>query len=187
MKLDHPVLVDYLRHAYSAEKAASYAYIGHAGSLRDPEEIAIVRQIEQDEWDHRRHVLAIMQQYDIPISRFYELLFGVIGRIVGLSCYVLGRFMPELDSEMRLVWRLVLRESGVPVDAEQGSADGSVIGYEVGTDLMKIRLEVPDELKAGILDVLLVAILVIREPLSIVVLGEIVQVGEERGSKRASC
>jgi hypothetical protein len=40
-----------------------------------------------------------------------------------------------------------------------------------------------DELEAGVPDVLLVAVLVIREPLSIVVLGEVVQEGEEGRSE----
>ena len=94
MSLDHPALVDSLRKAYSAEKAASFAYIGHAGSLRDPEEKEAVRRIEQDEWDHRDSVLAIMRQYDIPVSRWYEAKYHVIGKVIGLSCYVIGRFMP---------------------------------------------------------------------------------------------
>jgi hypothetical protein len=33
-------LVDSLRKAYSAEKAASFADIGHAGSLKDSEEVS---------------------------------------------------------------------------------------------------------------------------------------------------
>ena len=63
MEIDHPHLFDSRRKAYSAEKAASFAYIGHAGSLKSPEEKERVRQIEQDEWDHRRNILKIMQQY----------------------------------------------------------------------------------------------------------------------------
>ena len=94
MEIDHPHLIDSLRKAYSAEKAASFAYIGHAGSLKSPEEKECVRQIEQDEWDHRRNVLKIMQQYDIPVSKYYEVKYHIIGKIIGYSCYVIGRFMP---------------------------------------------------------------------------------------------
>lgn len=92
--LDHPALVKSLRQAYSAEKAASLAYIGHAASLKDPVEKAAVRQIEQDEWDHRANVLKIMQQYHIPVSTFYEIKYTIIGRIIGVACHVIGRFMP---------------------------------------------------------------------------------------------
>jgi len=94
MKLKHPALVELLQRAYSAEKAAAFAYIGHARSLKLPAAKIAVKQIENDEWDHRRNVLAIMRQYDIPISRFYEIKFNVIGRVISASCYVIGWFMP---------------------------------------------------------------------------------------------
>lgn len=94
MPLDHPQLVDLLRMAYSAEKAAAFAYIGHAKSVKDPEQKAAIKQIEDDEWSHRRGVLAIMQQYDIPISKWYEFKFHVIGRFISACCYVIGWFMP---------------------------------------------------------------------------------------------
>jgi len=94
MKLNHPALVESLQRAYSAERAASFAYIGHAGSLRDPVAKAAVKQIENDEWDHRRHVLAIMQQYDIPVSRGFEIRYYFIGKLISASCYVIGWFMP---------------------------------------------------------------------------------------------
>jgi len=94
MKINHPTLTDSLRKAYSAERAASFAYIGHAESLRDPQEKALVKQIEQDEWDHRRNVLKIMRQHDIPVSRYYEFKFYVIGKVIGFSCHIIGRFMP---------------------------------------------------------------------------------------------
>lgn len=45
MKLNHPKLVELLQRAYSAERAASFAYVGHAGSLRDPSAKAAVKQI----------------------------------------------------------------------------------------------------------------------------------------------
>lgn len=93
-ELKHHELVSSLKKAYSAERAASYAYIGHAGSLKDPEEIDAVRRIEQDEWDHRRHVGEIMAHYGIRPSRWQEWKYAVIGRIIGLSCHVIGRFMP---------------------------------------------------------------------------------------------
>ena len=94
VKLKHPALVELLQRAYSAEKAAAFAYIGHAASLKNPAAKAAVKQIEDDEWGHRRNVLAIMQRYDIPVSRFYEIKFHVIGRVISASCHVIGWFMP---------------------------------------------------------------------------------------------
>ncbi|MFN0128016.1 MAG: ferritin-like domain-containing protein [Verrucomicrobiales bacterium] len=92
--LDHPKLVQLLQKAHSAEKAAAFAYIGHAGSVKDPAEKAAIRQIEVDEWNHRREVLAIMRRYDVPVSKFYEFRFHLIGRVIAGSCYVIGWFMP---------------------------------------------------------------------------------------------
>ncbi len=94
MALHHPALEKSLQRAYSAEKAASLAYIGHAASLKDPAEKAAVRQIEQDEWDHRANVLKIMRKYHIPISKYYEFKYHLIGKVIGLACHVIGRFMP---------------------------------------------------------------------------------------------
>ncbi len=92
--LGHPGLERSLQLAYSAERAAAYAYIGHGASLKDGDEIAEIRQIEQDEWDDRENVLRIMMRHGVPVSRWLEFKYGVIGRIIGLSCHVIGRFMP---------------------------------------------------------------------------------------------
>ncbi len=92
--LAHRPLVRSLQRAYSAERAASLAYIGHAASLRDPAAKARIKAIEQDEWDHRRHVLGILQHYGIPVSRRFEIQYYWIGQVIAASCHVIGWFMP---------------------------------------------------------------------------------------------
>ena len=94
MTLNHPALVDLLKKAYSAEKAAAFAYQGHANSVKNKLEKSAIHQIELDEWNHRVEVLEIMNQYNIPVSKWYELRFYLIGKIISASCYVIGRFMP---------------------------------------------------------------------------------------------
>jgi len=94
MKLAHKELIDLLKKAYSAEKAAAFAYQGHAGSVKDKAEKIAIKQIEDDEWNHRKEVLHIMQQYNIPVSKYYEFRFHVIGKVISGSCYVIGWFMP---------------------------------------------------------------------------------------------
>ncbi len=94
MKINHPELIKLLKQAYSAERAAAFAYVGHAGAVKNKEEKKAIRQIESDEWGHREEVLKIMQQYEIPVSRFYEIRFYVIGKMISSSCYVIGWFMP---------------------------------------------------------------------------------------------
>lgn len=49
-------LVRLLQLAYSGEKAAALAYQGHATSVKDPAEAAMIRKIENDEWIHRENV-----------------------------------------------------------------------------------------------------------------------------------
>ena len=94
MILEHPELIDLLQRAYSAEKAAAFAYQGHAGSVKNADEKKAIKQIEIDEWNHRQEVLKIMNQYNIPISKYYEIRFHIIGKIISGSCYIIGWFMP---------------------------------------------------------------------------------------------
>lgn len=92
--LNHEKLVDLLKKAYSAEKAAAFAYQGHASSVKDQAEKREIKQIELDEWNHRKEVLHIMQQYNIPVSRYYEFRFHIIGKVISFSCHIIGWFMP---------------------------------------------------------------------------------------------
>jgi rubrerythrin len=94
MQLQHPQLIDLLKKAYSAEKAASFAYQGHAAAVKNPVEKVAIRQIELDEWNHRREVLQLMKQYDVQPSRYYEIRFHIVGKIISFSCHVIGWFMP---------------------------------------------------------------------------------------------
>ena len=93
-KLQHRLLIKSLQKAYSAEKAAAFAYQGHAAAVKNAGEKKAIRQIEIDEWNHRREVLHIMQQYNIPVSGYYEFRFYVVGKMISLSCHVIGWFMP---------------------------------------------------------------------------------------------
>lgn len=90
----HKALVDLLQQAYSAEKAAAFAYQGHAGSVKRAEEKAAIHRIEVDEWGHRHEVLTLMRRYDIPVSKWYEFRFHVIGKVISGACRVIGWFMP---------------------------------------------------------------------------------------------
>jgi hypothetical protein len=94
VKLDHKILIDLLQKAYSAEKAAAFAYQGHAGSVKDKIQKTAIRQIELDEWNHRKEVLSIMQMYQIPVSKWYEIRFHILGKMISFSCYLIGWFMP---------------------------------------------------------------------------------------------
>ena len=94
MKLVHPALVRLLQKAYSAERAAAFAYVGHAASLGNPVAKAAVKQIEDDEWKHRDNLRGLMQRHGVPVSRWAEVKYWLIGRCISASCHVIGRFMP---------------------------------------------------------------------------------------------
>jgi len=94
MLLENSVLVNLLKKAYSGEKAAAFAYQGHAGSVRNVDEKKAIKQIEIDEWNHRAEVLNIMNKYQVPISTWYEVKNYCIGKTISLSCYLIGWFMP---------------------------------------------------------------------------------------------
>jgi len=94
MLLNDAVLADLLKQAYSAEKAAAFAYQGHAGAVRDKDEKTAIRQIETDEWNHRAEVLKLMNLYQVPVSKWYEIKYHIIGRTISASCYIIGWFMP---------------------------------------------------------------------------------------------
>lgn len=94
MELQHTDLINLIQRAYSGEKAAAFAYQGHAGSVKNKEEKDRIHQIEVDEWNHRAEVYKLMQQYGIPVSKYYEAKLHLVGKIISGSCYVIGWFMP---------------------------------------------------------------------------------------------
>jgi hypothetical protein len=83
-----------VRLAYSAEKAAAYAYRGHARSVRDHDEQVAVRNIEIDEWQHRENLARFMAKLGIRPSRWLELKYHVIGKLISISCHLIGHFLP---------------------------------------------------------------------------------------------
>lgn len=131
-RLEHPALIRLLQRAYSAERAASFAYIGHAASLRDPVAKARIKEIENDEWDHRRHVLAIMHEHGVPVSRWFEVQYYFIGKLIGASCHAIGWFMPyffagKLESGNVCEYFVMMRYF-----RELGIREHDVILYEMG-------------------------------------------------------
>jgi demethoxyubiquinone hydroxylase (CLK1/Coq7/Cat5 family) len=119
-------LVKLARLAYSAERAAAYAYRGHAASVRDAFEKADLRKIEDEEWLHRAHLGRILETLGAGPSLWLEFKYACIGRAIGASCRVLGWFMPmyfagrlESGNVMEYVHMEILaREQGLEVELE---------------------------------------------------------------------
>lgn len=87
-------LIAILQLAYSGELAAGYAYRGHWRSLTDPEERARVKQIEDEEWHHRKLVGEILSGLGAGPKRIRELRATIVGRTLGFLCHVSGWFAP---------------------------------------------------------------------------------------------
>ena len=87
-------LIHQLQCAYSGELAAGYAYRGHWHSLREPQQRERVRQIEAEEWHHRRLVGGLLEQLGARPRRMREVVFWCIGKFIAGFCHVGGWFLP---------------------------------------------------------------------------------------------
>ncbi|HLG42562.1 MAG TPA: ferritin-like domain-containing protein [Planctomycetota bacterium] len=87
-------LIELLRSAYSGELAAALAYRGHARSLADVGERERVRQIEKDEWHHRRIAGQMLHDLGEAPRPAREWQAGILGRSLGALCRVAGWFLP---------------------------------------------------------------------------------------------
>jgi rubrerythrin len=87
-------LVALLQLAYSGERAAAYAYRGHWHSVSDPAEKDRIKQIEAEEWDHRRLVGEMLQSFGAGPNKWRELRATLIGRVLGIGCHMIGWFAP---------------------------------------------------------------------------------------------
>ena len=94
-KDDHRLhLIHVLHMAYSGEKAAAYAYNAHWKSLKNPDQRAAIKQIEDEEWEHRRIVGQMLEFLTDKPQPWRELMMATIGRTVGCACFLIGWFLP---------------------------------------------------------------------------------------------
>src|SRR3982751_6082174 len=87
-------LVKILRLAYSGELAAAYAYRGHWRSVSDELTRTRIREIENEEWHHRRLVGEMLAQLGRKPGRIREVRAFLIGRTLGALCHVTGWLAP---------------------------------------------------------------------------------------------
>jgi rubrerythrin len=80
--------------AYSGERAAGYAYRGHWHSVRDSEERARIKQIEDEEWHHRKLVGEMLESLGAGPNKIREIRATLVGRVLGLMCHFSGWFAP---------------------------------------------------------------------------------------------
>ena len=87
-------LVRVLRHAHAGELAAGHAYRGHAASVSDPAEKARIRQIEEEEWVHRRQVGEMLASLGEGPEPAQERKLLIIGKTIALLCRIGGWYVP---------------------------------------------------------------------------------------------
>ena len=123
-----------LQAAYSGERAAAYAYRGHWKSVRDAAERARIKRIEGEEWQHRDEVGEMLRELDSGPVRLREIEMLVIGRVIGVLCFLTGWFLP-----MYFAGRL---EAGNVVEYESAAACAASLGlrvYEAALRVMSAR------------------------------------------------
>jgi demethoxyubiquinone hydroxylase (CLK1/Coq7/Cat5 family) len=133
-------LIRILQNAYSGEVAAAYAYRGHWKSLKDSPEKTRIKEIEAEEWDHRRRVGEWLERLGAAPRSLREKVFWTIGRTLGATCFLSGWFMP-----MYFAGRL---ESQNSVEYEDAAAFAKELGMDdCVEDLLDMaRVEVEHEL-----------------------------------------
>ena len=87
-------LVAILQHAFSGEKAAGLRVPGPLEPATDPEERTRIRKIEDEEWEHRRLVGAMIDSLGGRTVPVREARAALIGRVLGLLCHVCPWFLP---------------------------------------------------------------------------------------------
>ena len=87
-------LVKLLKLAFSAERAAAYAYRGHWKSVKNPEEKEQIKKIEEEEWQHRKLIGEMLSKLNEKPRRWLEIKYWCIGRAIGISCFLIGWLAP---------------------------------------------------------------------------------------------
>jgi hypothetical protein len=127
-------LIDQLQGAYSGELAAGFAYRGHWHSVRDPQERERIRQIEADEWHHRRLVGGLLEQLGARPSLLREVVFWMIGKFIAGFCHVGGWFLP--------MWGAGRLERSNIVEYEDAATYAAACGHEDMIDCLLTMAEV---------------------------------------------
>ena len=87
-------LIGILQLAYSGELAAAYAYRGHWHSVSDAQEKARIKEIEDEEWHHRKQVGEMLDSLGAGPNKKREIRATIVGRVLGLMCHLSGWFAP---------------------------------------------------------------------------------------------
>ncbi|MSR47522.1 MAG: hypothetical protein EXS13_10760 [Planctomycetes bacterium] len=114
--------------------AAGFAYRGHWKSVAAADEVARIRQIEEEEWHRRTLVAQMLAALGERPSRLAEARAWVTGRVLGLLCHVSGWLLPMYGAG-RLESRNVR-------EYESAARDALIAGHEPWVDCLLTMAEV---------------------------------------------
>lgn len=83
-----------MQYAHADELAAAFAYRGHWKSVQNSAEKSHIKQIEQEEWEHREGVRKWLTELNSEPKKLHEVVFWTIGRSLCVLCFVSGWFFP---------------------------------------------------------------------------------------------
>lgn len=87
-------LIRLLQNAHAGERAAAFAYQGHARSVRHTDEKAEIAAIEADEWRHRTELGHMLSALGARPRWLREVWMMCVGTFISLFCRVGGWFIP---------------------------------------------------------------------------------------------
>jgi hypothetical protein len=83
-------LIKLLQNAHAGERAAAYAYQGHAKSVSNAFERAKILEIEREEWDHRAQLAQMLNELGSKPRFRREILMAIVGRTISCLCRIGG-------------------------------------------------------------------------------------------------
>lgn len=113
-------LITTLQSAHAGELAAGHAYRGHWKSVRRPEERERIREIEQEEWHHRKLVRELLDKLGAQPNRRREAVFFCIGKTIGFLCHLGGWFIPMYGAGRLERWNIVEYEHAAEYATDSG-------------------------------------------------------------------
>lgn len=116
-------LIYLLQNAHAGEKAAAYAYNGHQRSLKKYQEIVDLKKIENEEWDHRKRLYAMLGELGSRPRLGRELAMSLVGKTISFLC-ILGGYL----NVMNFGWFMSMYGAGK-------LESGNIAEYEVAAQM----------------------------------------------------
>ncbi len=85
-------LITLLQNAHAGERAAAYAYRGHANSVTKKDEVIELKKIEMEEWEHRNCLAKMLAEVGSGPRPSREWMMMIVGSTISFLC-LCGRYI----------------------------------------------------------------------------------------------